>query len=405
MSGNSFDQYRQSNVSSQPVGSIVQAPYNLTDPNYLPCDGRRVSRSLYPKLSACLPSIGTFTATSRTKAAVPTSSAIAADGTNWVVTGPVGTNNLYTTPDGITYTARTTPAACDIRSILNDGTNFVAANGVAGGGAMQYSSNNGVTWNTSATATVGSLATSFQTCMAYAPTLGANGRFCLAQGSSLSAWTSDDRGVTWTARTTGLAASGQIFHVCWTGQKFIATCGTATTIYTSTDGITWVAQLLPFVTTAATATAGSIVSDGSGKVLSILDSNKVITSLDHGVTWAVRFFIEPATTSTVSTSIGHVANYTNSRFSFFSAGTGWLLSSTDLVGWSLTGDIPSPATTAAARAAMSYKAGVYLVNSDNATTQAYTVTEDTSYLRLPLGAQSGSTGSTWNNFIPFIKVQ
>jgi hypothetical protein len=383
----------------QPIGSIVQAPYNLTDSAYLPCDGRKVLRATYPRLSDCLPSIGTFTATSRTKGATPTSSAIANNGTLWVVTGAVGTSNLHSTTDGITYTPRTTPATCDIRSVLHDGTNFVAANAVAG--AMQYSAN-GTAWSTSATATVAAPgSTALQTCMTWASSLGTVGRFCLGAGATAAGtvYTSDDRGVTWTARTSGLAAIN-VFHVCWTGQKYIATSSTANTIYTSTDGITWVAQAMPFATAAATAGFGSIISDGNGKVLwvgAVNTGNSLVVSLDHGATWSIKILYD-ATGAVIpfAAATNSVANYTNGRFIVLGAASQLSVISTDLVGWTVSGDFALGNT-----GTVSHKSGVYLQNVTFNSTAASTLTEDATYMRLPYTVPSGAQG----NKTDFIKVQ
>jgi hypothetical protein len=391
--GNSFDQYKQPNAGSMPVGSIVQAPYNLTDTAWLPCDGRLVRRSLYPKLSACLPSIGTFTATSRTKAATPTGNGIANNGTLWVVSGAVGAANLYSSTDGITFTPRTTPALCNVRSILHDGTNFVAANAVAG--AMQYSAN-GTAWSTSATATVAAVATAVQTCMTWASSLGTVGRFCLAI-SNTQVYTSDDRGVTWTQRTTGI--TGVIDHVCWTGQKFIATTETSQLLHTSTDGITWTSQTMPFTTNSSSPSLGAIISDGNGLVLwADGNSNLIYTSVNHGVDWTQRQFSLPSGVINLTGSV--VPSYTNGRF-FLTSSTSGTWSSIDLVGW-LNTDIPNAVTFGST---INYKAGVYLVNANASTPAAYTLTEDTTYLRLPYGGQNSVSTTTWNNFMPFIKVQ
>lgn len=376
---------------SQPVGSIVQAPYNLTDPAHLPCDGRRVLRATYPRLSACLPSIGTFTATSRAKSATPTSSAIAADGTNWVVTGAVGTSNLYTTPDGITYTARATPGATDTRTLLHTGTNFVAAG--PNGNAMY--SPTGTTWTASASSSAQATASMLQTSMTYAPGLGgANGRIYLCGGTAAGGWTSDDHGVTWTVRVSGAFI---LYHVCWTGQNFIATGSAANTIYTSTDGITWAAQTMPFATSAATPTLGSIISDGNRKVLLVnATSNYIATSTDHGATWSLRtFFDQNGTQIALTAATNAVANYTNGRFFIFASGVQFTLISTDLAGWSISGEFAVGNT-----GCISHKAGVYLQNVTFNTTAASTIVEDTSYMRLPYTVPSAGQG----NKTDYIKV-
>lgn len=385
-----------------PVGSIVQAPYNLADPDYLPCDGRAVLRSQYPLLSACLSNIGTFTATARTKPAVPTSSAIAANGTSWVVTGSVGVSNLYTTPDGITYTARTTPAASDVRSILFDGVNFVTARNDAGGGGTgnpMYSTDGGTTWTVSASSAPVPL-TALQTCMTHAPTLGTVGRFCMATSGG-NFFTSDDRGVTWTSRAHGLG--GSAFQVCWTGQKFIATTGTSSVIYTSADGIAWASQKVPFSVNPASANTGSIVSDGAGKVLwHVSTAQPFATSTDHGVTWSRRRVGSEDGSQATFNAAGTTPWCTNGRFFIASNSHQTVYSSSDLVAWVFDSGIIGANGTFG----ISHKSGVYLLNNFATTDGAQTIVEDTTKMTLPSGYQNVATSNgSWNNFMPFIKVK
>jgi hypothetical protein len=243
--------------------------------------------------------------------------------------------------------------------------------------------------------------------MTWASTLGTVGRFCIAKGG-IGFYTSDDRGVTWTSRTTGV--SGNQFHVCWTGTKFIATGATANTIYTSADGITWAAKPMPFATAPAAATAGSIISDGNGKVLWIAgnnasDSAALYISLDHGVTWSMRLLADPHGNGLTFNAAAAV--YTNGRF-IVTGGLAKVFAfmSSDLCGW-----VYAPlgfATVANNQIGASYKSGVYLFNCNSTTTAAETLVEDTAYMSLPMGSQGGGysgTDATWNNFMPFIKVQ
>ena len=111
----------------QPIGSIVQAPYNITDAAWLPCQGQRILRATYPQMSACQPTVGVFTATQRTKPGTSSGSAMCVQGANFVLAGPTGASAIITTPDGVTYTSRTTPAGTTVASLVSDGTNVVAA--------------------------------------------------------------------------------------------------------------------------------------------------------------------------------------------------------------------------------------------------------------------------------------
>jgi hypothetical protein len=76
--------------------------------------------------------------------------------------------------------------------------------------------------------------------------------------------------------------------------------------------------------------------------------------------------------------------------------------STDLIGWAYM-DTPQ---TMAAQGTFSFKSSVYLANANASTTAAFTFTEDTNFIKLPMGAQNAATSAgSWNNFMPFIKVQ
>ena len=390
---------------SAPVGSIVQGPYNLTDPAYLPCDSRKVVRATYPLLSACLSSIGTFTGTGRTKPVTSVNAAICTHGLNYVMSGIAGgAGGILTTPDGITFTQRTTPASTTVVSLISDGTNIV---GAASGASPVYSTDGGSTFTATATAGVSVTAGTVQTVMAYAPTLGANGRFCMANlnASTTQVATSDDRGVSWTLRTHGLGFT--VIQICWTGTKYIATLNTIGFIGVSSDGITWALQTMPFRTNSASSFVGGIVSDGAGKVLWV-DGFQTLTfvSLDHGATWSKRIF--GATTNGASAGVMslYLPSFANSRF-FISVNANGstascsFLTSADLQSWVPVIDAYSPSMTGSFNV-MAHKSGVYFFN-DSSTTACQTLVEDITKMYLPNNAQS--EGSDSNNFLPFIKVQ
>ena len=384
---------------SAPVGSIVQAPYNLTDLAYLPCDGRKLVRATYLLLSACLSSVGTFTGTNRTKPVTCVTAAICTHGLNYVMSGIAGgSGGILTTPDGITFTQRTTPAGTNIYSLISDGTNIVGA----AGSLSIYSTDGGSTFTASATTGI-TTGTTVQTAMAHAPTLGANGRFCIANIGTTQVATSDDRGVTWTLRTHGLGFA--IRHICWSGTKYIGTLSTAGFIGVSSDGITWSLQAMPFLTNIATGSNGSIVSDGAGKVLWIDAGNALIyTSSDHGVTWSKRVFGVASNGLASGLMTLYMPSFANGRFfvsvNVANAGCSFLTSA-DLQGWVPVLDAYSPSMSSFYNV-MAHKSGVYFFN-DAATTACQTLVEDTTKMYLPNNSQS-EIGSS-NNFLPFIKVQ
>ena len=387
---------------SAPVGSIVQGPYNLTDPAYLPCDSRKVVRATYPLLSACLSSIGTFTGTGRTKPVTSVNAAICTHGLNYVMSGIAGgAGGIVTTPDGITFTQRTTPTSTTVVSLISDGTNIV---GAASGASPVYSTDGGATFTATATAGVSVTAGTVQTVMAYAPTLGANGRFCMANlnASTTQIATSDDRGVTWTLRTHGLGFT--VMHVCWTGTKYIATLNTGGFVGVSADGISWALQAMPFRTLAASGNVGTIVSDGAGRVLWCDSTGTlIITSADHGINWSKRAFGAISTGFTGGYTSITLISFANSRFfAALTANAGCsFLCSADLQSWVPVMDAYSPSMTSSFNV-MAHKSGVYFFN-DSTTTACQTLVEDTTKMYLPNNAQSESSSS--NNFLPFIKVQ
>ena len=279
-------------VGSVPVGTIIEAPYSfgVTNTDYLLCDHTKVVRATYPKLSEQYPSaFGTFTPTVRTLNSLPSSNAGASNGTIWAVAGVAGVTAIQTSPDGVTWTNRTTPADANVRSILWLGGTRWAAMRADVGAQPLYSSDNAVTW-TAASGAVVTDSGAYQCCAAYASTIGASGRIVLAVGTT-SVYTSDDFGVTYTVRATGLGVN--VFNVCWTGTRFVATTTSTTAVAVSTDGITWTSVLTPVALTAATASTGFIASDGAGRVVitsnaSLAGQYGIFVSQDSGATWSQR---------------------------------------------------------------------------------------------------------------------
>ena len=388
-----------------PVGAFVYAPYNITDPAYLLCNGAKLVRTAYP-LYAALQPVGTFTPTTRTKGASSASVAIFADSTNFIASAAANTSlSIQTSPDAVTWTTRTTPNVAGINAILGDGTNIVAvpdSTGVVT--AAIYSANSGVAWTATATAGVNTAASAQPSVLCQAPTLGTVGRFLLITSSGQVA-TSDDRGVTWTVYSHG---TGFTFLVaCWTGTKYIALTTTQGTIMTSTTGLTgsWTAQAVAFPQSWS-STLAHIVSDGAGKVLIVdVSAGAVTVSTDSMATYSTRSFasnaISPASTQAAFNL--SVPSYANGRF-FSAANTGisrGFIVSADLTAWLYMPDVQPAAATLWGFA---FKSGVYLASYPS--TQAMTLVEDNTKVYLPAGVQSitGQYGAG-NNFNTYVKVK
>lgn len=382
-------------IGDAPIGSIIQAPYNLTDPNWLPCLGQKVSRSLYPALSACLPGVGTFTSTTRAHANAGNFYGLCASNSLFVASGDGASaaSAIQTSPDGVTWTARTGPTLAQSISIVFDGTNVVAN----AANKPWYSTDGGINWTACVTAT-GSLATqSLQCSMTHAPQLGTVGRFAIVTNGAV--WTSDDRGVNWVSATV----TGAVAGIAWTGTQFIALSTTASKILTSPTGLTgtWTTVNLPVILPACSTSLGGIASNGAGLICishQSGDSGSIVYSVDNGVNWALRKFGDSAGSFTPYNCV----SYANGKFFahlYSPLGTYSMGVSQDLLSWvifSEAGMVNAHIGTVA------YKAGTYMDIANGAAHSTWV--EDMSNMHLPRSPQgAGATG--WNNFMPWIKVR
>lgn len=397
---------------SIPIGSVIQAPFN-PDPvggSYLLLDGTKQVRNSYPLLAATIPvNLGTFTVISRTLPAAACANAIDCDGVQWALSGAQGTSAIYTTPDGIHYTARTTPAGFQPAAIKwLGGNNWVAADQAT---APIYSSNGAVTWN----ASTGGLTTNtfMPDTLAYAPPssgLGSgSGRLVQVTGNgtnSASIMTSDDLGHTYTARTHGLGTS--IFHVCWTGSQYFATTGIAGTYTTSPDGITWTLKYFfganaVALTNAANQNYMQVCSNGNGTVIISAYTNmgqagiSCIASFDNANTWSVL----PLPVSAITPLLYHTTiSYTNGKFVAGTYTGSGVCVSADAKVWVSSND-PSTELSSGWNTGVTYSynaaAGYYFAIS-YASSKAITVAEDLSKFYLP-GQQTSSAVSNYPYYI------
>ena len=173
----------------------------------------------------------------------------------------------YTSPDGITWTIRTTPAV--FASVGWNGTVFL---GLVTGGTTAYTSPDGITW------TARTLAVSTTN-----PSVAWNGTVFVVQGgvSSTTCQTSPD-GITWTSRT--MPSTAVWSGVIWNGSQFFAWSST-TSAATSPDGITWTAR-----TTASTSYFGAPVAWGNSiYVLDGLAGGSNYQTSPDGITWTSRY--------------------------------------------------------------------------------------------------------------------
>lgn len=186
-------------------------------------------------------------------------------------------SGIMTSPDGITWTARTPSAGnYSYRDVIWAGTQFVAVgssvNGASPGRAM--TSPDGITWTARTVSVNGK---NF-----YGSAYGAG--LIVAVGGAGGAIETSTDGITWTSRASGTTAN--LRSVTFGGGQFVAVGSTAAgqqQVLTSPDGITWTPR------TAAEANNWYDVAYANGLYVAVAHTgdHRVMTSPD-GVTWTAR---------------------------------------------------------------------------------------------------------------------
>ena len=215
--------------------------------------------------------VGTWTP--RTAAAVATWQAVTYGNGQYVAVADSGTDQVMTSPDGITWTARTAAAANQWEAIAYGNGLFVALADTGTLADRVMTSPDGITW----TARTSPALKNWES-IAYG-----NGVFVAVSGSSApdNVMTSPD-GITWTARTAAQPNTWQ--GVAFGAGLFVAVSSDGTNqVMTSPDGITW---------TARNATQANLWNDviyGNGLFVAVAGNgtNQVMTSPD-GINWTAR---------------------------------------------------------------------------------------------------------------------
>ena len=210
-------------------------------------------------------------------------------------------NRVMTSPDGVTWTARSAPSS-QWQSVTYGNGLFVAVANYNTDRVM--TSPDGITW-TARTAAAAAQWTS----VTYA-----NGLFVAVASSSNYVMTSPD-GVTWTARTG--TASNYWNSVTFGNGLFVAVANSGG-VMTSPDGITWTAR------SAAEANNWFEVTYGNGLFVAVANNgtNRVMTS-PNGITWTSR--------SAPGAEDWHSLTYGNGNF--VSAAYSKVMYSTDGITW------------------------------------------------------------------------
>jgi hypothetical protein len=220
---------------------------------------------------------------------------------NLVIT--VGANGtIRTSPDGITWTARTSGTPEDLRSVTWTGAQALA---VGTNGAI-CSSTDGITWTASTTAPLADL---------NAVTWSGK-QFC-AVGDGDIILTSPS-GAVWTQRSISFGQN--LLDVVWAGTQFVAV-GTSQLILTSTNGTSWTQRTTPSVKLptlrgvdafgsmlVAIGDSGDILTSGSSPalvpVVNFASTSQLVSENVGAVVLGVQLSFAPAVKTTIPLTLG-----------------------------------------------------------------------------------------------------
>lgn len=254
------------------LGTVVQG-INLSEPEYVPCDGRPLARASYARLATLFP-FGKLTGTVRALVEDSPNYCIAASPTYLVAAAASGSSAVQYSSDGVTWSkAGVATPSMTVNSLIFAGTRWIATGSFGSVVAVTSGGNPNSTWTALTGGTPGGVP---RYGVAYSAALG-RAAF-LTPGDSPTIHTLENGATALVART---ASSQTRSGICWSGSKFVTLNGA--TISTSANGITWADAPLP---ETASSTAG-IASNGAGVVVISGVTSGLLVSQDHGATWAV----------------------------------------------------------------------------------------------------------------------
>jgi hypothetical protein len=184
-------------------------------------------------------------------------------------------DRVMTSPDGINWTIGTTPADNIWNSVIYANGQFVAVATSGAAGNRVMTSPDGITWTLRTAANSN----------AWSGVAYGNGLYVgvAASGIGNRVMTSPD-GIAWTIRSS--AANNQWLDIVFANGLFVAVAstGTGNRVMTSPDGINWTAQSTPADNNWRSMTYGAglfvaVANTGTG--------NRVMTSPD-GINWTIR---------------------------------------------------------------------------------------------------------------------
>lgn len=269
-------------IPPAPIGSVIEAFSNPDATKYIEMAGQWVARSAWPALSALVPNHQPFAPWHKTPAAITglggTLGRIVYNGSIYCALASGTSNNVYTSPDGLTWTlqAGVLPASLNAWSGLAwNGTVFCAMAKTSVATTVAATSPDGVVW------TLQTLPAS----VIWYDIISNGTTFCIIGAARVA--TSPD-GVVWTLGTGIPSSFASWYNLACSGPLYLATTqsNNAAVSYTSPDGLTWTAHDLTVenyeITGAFGATPGTLMWDG-GKFVSV-GTGGMASSID-GITW------------------------------------------------------------------------------------------------------------------------
>ncbi|HEU4963602.1 MAG TPA: cadherin-like beta sandwich domain-containing protein [Bacilli bacterium] len=199
-------------------------------------------------------------------------------GSQWVISGMNGA--IYTSPNGDSWTPRTSGASEGLYGTATDGSTLVT---VGDYGRVVYSTDDGNSWTPTTAGGVRLLSVAY-----------GGGRF-VAVGNTGTIYYSDS-GMSWSPATSGVSV--QLTGVTYTNGYYVAV-GASGTILVSADGISWMnrgPQGGGTTLYGVTASPSQVVAVGAG--------GTIISSNDEPGTWT-SWTTESSSTTLVFTSIGY----------------------------------------------------------------------------------------------------
>ena len=268
-----------------------------------------------------------------------------------VSSGGVTSGQIMTSPDGITWTPRTSAAASSWTSVTyGDGLFVAVASSSSSGAARVMTSPDGVSWTARTTGVPDG-------CIWKGVTHGNNLFVAVAVYCSTQRVMTSPDGINWTGRASGVAANTWS-KVTYGNGTFVAVAesGAPSQAMTSTNGIDWTARTTPSVGSPAAGSYWTGITYGNNLFVAVAGSetNRVMTSPD-GATWTAQTPAEVTNWSSVT--------YGNGLFvAVAGGGTNRVMTSTNGASW-------TPQTAAAANSwtGVTYGGGMFVAVASTGT--------------------------------------